>query len=100
MQLFIAEATKFLIYFAHENMKKLASKVAHNQPTFFFSNANQPKSSPNLNCCSIKNIPPWDFSIMTLPLNIQGTNDLTIHYETSKNRDDTINRKNVCETVY
>ena len=25
-----------------------------------------PKSSPNLNSCSIKNLPPWDFFIMTL----------------------------------
>ena len=34
------------------------------------------------------------------PPNIQGTNDLTIHYKTSKSRDDTIKRKNVFETVY
>ena len=40
-------------------MKKPASKVAHNRPKFyFFINANWPKSSPNL--------PPRDFSIMTL----------------------------------
>ena len=34
-------------------MKKLPSKVAHNQP-HFFSIANQPKTSPILNFCSIK----------------------------------------------
>ena len=43
--------------FAHENMKKLASKVA--KPAQI-----QPK---NFNSCSIKNLPPRDFSIMTLP---------------------------------
>ena len=35
-------------------MKKTPSKVAHNRP-IFFSTANQPKTSPNLNFCSIKN---------------------------------------------
>ena len=34
MQLFCADATMF---FLHENMKKLASKVAHNWPPNFFS---------------------------------------------------------------
>ena len=35
-------------------MKKSPSKVAHNWPIpFFFSTANCPKSSPNLNSCSI-----------------------------------------------
>ena len=55
MQLFIGDATMFffLLFFAHENMKKPASKVAHNRPKFvFFSNANRSKSSPNLNSCS------------------------------------------------
>ena len=41
MQLFSADATMFLkknqLFFAHENMKKRPSKVAHNQPQFFFS---------------------------------------------------------------
>ena len=35
-------------------MKKLPLKVAHNQPHFFFSIANRPKTSPNLIFCSIK----------------------------------------------
>ena len=59
MQLFSADATMFKkkinIFFAPENMKKTPSKVAHNRPRpFFFSTANRPKSSPNLNSCSIK----------------------------------------------
>ena len=65
MQLFCSDATMFLIFFAHENMKKLASKVAHNQPNFF-SNANRSKSSPNVRFQIHKNLPPQDFSIMTL----------------------------------
>ena len=36
-------------------MIKLSSKVAYNRPIFFlFSTANLPKTSPNLNICSIK----------------------------------------------
>ena len=41
MRLFISDTTilfKNLIYFfAHENMKKPSTKVAHNRPQFFFS---------------------------------------------------------------
>ena len=50
MQLFSGDGTikKFNIFFVHKNMKKTASKVAHNQPNFFFSIANRPKISPNL----------------------------------------------------
>ena len=46
----------FLIYFflAHDNVEKLPSKTAHNQYPFFFITANQPKTSPNLNLCSIE----------------------------------------------
>jgi hypothetical protein len=58
MQLFSADATmffkKFQYFFAHANMKKLASKVAHNRPIFFFSIANRLKISPNLIFSSIK----------------------------------------------
>jgi hypothetical protein len=54
MQLFSAD-TQILKKNAHENIKKLPSKVAHNQPNFFISTANRPKTSPNLNFCSIKN---------------------------------------------
>ena len=56
MQLFSEDAIMFffLLFFAHENgyenMKNPASKVAHNQPKFLFH----------------KNLPPQDFSIMTL----------------------------------
>ena len=45
----------FKIFFAHENMKKLASKVA--EPAQI-----QPKSQFLFH----KNLPPGDFSIMTL----------------------------------
>ena len=44
-------------FFAHENMKKLASKVA--EPAQI-----QPKSQFLFH----KNLPPWDFSLMTLAL--------------------------------
>ena len=41
MQLFSADATiftkKIYLFFAHENIKKRASKVAHNRPQTFFS---------------------------------------------------------------
>ena len=37
MQLSTADATMFLFFFAHENMKKPASKVAYNRPKFVFS---------------------------------------------------------------
>ena len=67
MQLFSAEASMFLfLFFAHENMKKTPQKLLLIGPNFFFSNANRPKFSPNLNSCSIKNLPPQDFSIMNL----------------------------------
>ena len=35
-------------------MKKLHSKVAQNRPNFFFSIADRPRTSPNLNFCSMK----------------------------------------------
>ena len=44
------------MFFAHENMKKMASKVA--EPAHI-----QPKSQFLFH----KNLPPHDFSIMTLP---------------------------------
>ena len=53
MQLFIADATLFLIFSPHETMKKTALKMLIIGP-FFFNNANRPKSSPFLNSCSIK----------------------------------------------
>ena len=61
---------KNLKKFAQENMKKLPSKVAHNQSNFFFSNANPPKSSPNN--------PPQDLlqqqDSLFLPLNLSINN--------------------------
>ena len=58
MQLFSAEAKVFSKFFKKisdpKNMKKPPSKVAHNRPQFFFSTANRPKTSPNLDFCSIK----------------------------------------------
>ena len=46
-------------------MKKTPSKVAHNRPPIlFFSKANRPKTTPNLNL--IKNYSPHDLCIMTL----------------------------------
>jgi hypothetical protein len=40
--------------FAPERMKKALSKVGHNQPNFFFSIANRPKTSSNLKYFSLK----------------------------------------------
>ena len=54
MQLFSADTTIFKKKIAPKNMKKPTSKVAHNWPQFFFSIANQPNTSPNLNFCSIQ----------------------------------------------
>ena len=67
MQLFSADTTLFFIYFlifALENMKKLLSKIAHN--IFFFSIANQPKTTPNLIFCSIKIVSLRNFYKITL----------------------------------
>ena len=41
--------------FVLENMKNLPSKVGHNQTKSFFSIANWPRTSLNINFCSIKN---------------------------------------------
>ena len=47
MQLFSADATMFC--FAHENIKKTPSKVAHNRPqTFFSSTGPAAQTSPEL----------------------------------------------------
>ena len=50
----LAILKKNLHFFAHENMKKTLSKVAHNRPQIFFSIANRPKTSPNLRYFSQK----------------------------------------------
>ena len=58
IQLFSANTRVFFFNFANENIKKLASKVAHNRPQIiFFSIANQPNISPNLIFCSVKMAP-------------------------------------------
>ena len=61
LQLFSADTTYnvfitiLTLFFAPEKMKKTPLKVAYNRPRpFFLSTVNQPKSSPNLNSCSIK----------------------------------------------
>ena len=58
MQLFSAEATIFFRIkvkkIDDENFKKLPSKIAHNRPNSFYSIVKRPKTSPNLNFCSIK----------------------------------------------
>ena len=65
MQFFTADALMFLTFFlAPENIKKPPSKVAHNRPRpFFFNAANWPKSQFLFH----NNLPPQDFSILTLP---------------------------------
>ena len=56
MPLLVSPSAMFLNFFLPmKTWKNPPSKVAHNRPKFyFFSNANRPKSSPNLNSCSIK----------------------------------------------
>jgi hypothetical protein len=52
MQLFSADATIFLkkiLFFAPENMKKTAFKVARNQPRFFSVLVQLPKRPKNRN---------------------------------------------------
>ena len=61
---------KLNFFFAHENMKKLPSKVAHNRPNFFFSIANSPKINPNLIFYFLKLA--RDFYIMTYSVNYSG----------------------------
>ena len=53
-------------------MKKPPSKVAHNRPRPFFSvlpiSPNPVQIQPKSQFLFQKNLPPWDFSIMTLSL--------------------------------
>ena len=55
-----------LFFFAHENLKKPASKVAHNCPQFFFQQCKPAQIQPKSQLLFHKNLPPRDFSIMTL----------------------------------
>ena len=70
MQLFSANATMFLkknhIFFAHENMKNPASKVAHNWPKFFFSVLPMAQNLPKSHILFHKNGFLRDFYVMTL----------------------------------
>ena len=55
--------------FAHENMKKPPSKVAHNWPNFFFSTYCEPaQNQPKSHILFHKNGPLRDFYVMTLAL--------------------------------
>ena len=55
------------IFFAPENMKKTPSKVAHSRPRLFFQNCQSTQIKPKPQFLFHKNLPPQDFSIMTLP---------------------------------
>ena len=72
MQLFSADTTMFLKetlkFFACENMKKPASKVAHNRPQFFFQYCQPAQNQPKSNILFHKNGSRCDFYIMTLIL--------------------------------
>ena len=69
MQLFRGRSM-FLIYFfyffAHENMKKTASKVAHNRLEFFFQYCQSAQIQPRSQFLFHKNLQPREFSIITL----------------------------------
>ena len=57
MQLLSADATmvflKITFFFAAENMKKPASKVAHNRPPFFFQFCHQAQNQPKSRAYSV-----------------------------------------------
>ena len=62
MQLFSADPTMFSkkinVFFAHENMKKLCSKVAHNRPQTFFSQVRPGcPNQPRIDFSYYKNVP-------------------------------------------
>ena len=70
MQLFSADATilfkNIKLFFAPENMKKTLSKVAHNRPKLFFSVLPTGPKPAQISDIFHRNLPPRDFSIMTL----------------------------------
>ena len=59
---------KFNILYAPENMKKTASKVAHNGPKFFFQYCQLAQNQPKPHILFHKNDPLHDFYIMALIL--------------------------------
>ena len=68
MQIFSADATIFLfLFFDQENLKKPASKVAYNRSKCLFFQKCQPAQiQPKCQFLFHKNLPPRDFSILTL----------------------------------
>ena len=58
-------------FFAHENMKKPSSKVAHNQPQFFFQYCQPAQNQPKSHFLFHKNASRCDFYIMTLSTDIK-----------------------------
>ena len=67
MQLFSADATMFLKkhFFAHKNMKKPASKIAHNWPKVIFQYCQPAQNQPKSHILFHKNGSLRDFYIMT-----------------------------------
>ena len=55
-----------VLFFASENMKKTLSKVAHNRPKFFLSVLPTGSKPAQISDLFHRNLPPRDFSIMTL----------------------------------
>ena len=70
MQLFRADTRVFLkkkyFFFAHENIEKLPSKVAHNRPQIFFQYCQPTQNHPKSHILFQKNGSLRDFYIMTL----------------------------------
>jgi hypothetical protein len=72
MQLFSADDTMFLKnlkhFFSHENIEKLPSKVAHNQPNLVFQYCQLAQNLPNSHILFHKKGPRRKFCVMTLSI--------------------------------
>ena len=80
MLLFSVDATTFLNFLLPTEMEKnRLQKLLIIGPNFFFSNANQPKSQFLFH----KNLPPRDFSIITL--NVAKVKIAAFQYDSSPN---------------
>ena len=66
----------FSNFFDHLNLKKTASKVAHNRPKFVFSVMPPAQIQLKSKFLFHKNLPPQDFSIMTLTLALPVTRSI------------------------
>ena len=70
MQLFSADATislkRLKIIFAHENMKKMPSKVPHNRPKKCFQYCQPAQNQSKSQLLFHKNCSPRDLCVMTL----------------------------------